>query len=127
MISTQPIETSSEEVAFPDSLATNIITVAIQLDSNAWKQVFANCDLFSDIRKDEKILIHSFRPVLKFKEPSNGIPLFIDGSLDPRVFFGINSEFSNVKAQPMKNEMFILHVLSIFHVLLCNLIHPISN
>jgi len=48
---------------------------------------------------DEETLIHSFRPVLKFKEPSNGIPLFIDGSLDPRVFFGINSEFSKRKSR----------------------------
>jgi len=49
LISTQPIETSSLEVAFPDSLAKNSITVATQLDSNAWKQVFANCNLFSGI------------------------------------------------------------------------------
>jgi hypothetical protein len=106
------------------TLSTNPVIVATQLDSNAWKQVFANCNLFSGIRMDEDVLSHAFRPVLKFKDSSNGIPLFLvndtsyirafmkskrlqscfgtskffDGSLNPCAIFGMNSAFSKRKA-----------------------------
>ncbi|UJR14387.1 hypothetical protein I4U23_001384 [Adineta vaga] len=120
------LETSSLEVPLPGTLPTltkSTITVATQLDSTAWKQIFANCNLFSAIRMDEETLLHAFRPVLKFKDSCYGIPLFLvndtsyirsymknkrlqsafgaskffDGGLDPCTFFGINSEFSKRK------------------------------
>jgi hypothetical protein len=126
-LSNQSIETSLSQLILPGSvptLSTNPIIVATQLDSNAWKQVFANCNLFSGIRMDEEILLHAFRPILKFKESSNSIPLFLvndtsyiraymknkrlqscfgiskffDGGLNPCSFFGMNSEFTKRKA-----------------------------
>jgi hypothetical protein len=123
------VEDSLSRLTLPGSvpmpLSTNHVIVATQLDSNAWKQVFANCNLFSGIRMDEEVLLHAFRPILKFKESSNGIPLFLvndtsyirafmkskrlqscfgtskffDGGLNPCSIFGMNSEFSKRKAR----------------------------
>ncbi len=79
---------------------------------------------FSGIRMDEEILLNAFRPILKFKESSNSIPLFLvndtsyiraymkdkrlqscfgtskffDGVLNPCSFFGMNSEYSKHKS-----------------------------
>lgn len=54
----------------------NKVIIATDLDCHMWRKIFNNCNLMYGIRMDTNSPVYALRPIFKFRESIDSIPLF---------------------------------------------------